>query len=125
EVIGLGEALKFIRNLGFGRIQEQDRELLSSALEQMRALPGLRRIGETSNQSHVISFLLEGGHPSDVGAILDEQGIAVRTGHHCCQPLMRRFGIPGTVRASLSVYTSEEDIDSFVGGVRKAKELLT
>ncbi|MGE3684499.1 MAG: aminotransferase class V-fold PLP-dependent enzyme [Bdellovibrionales bacterium] len=124
EVMGLGAAMDFINSLGFDRIQTQERALMSFAEEEMARIPGLRRIGTAPEHSHVLSFLLEGSHPSDVGAILDEQGIAVRAGHHCCQPLMRRFGIPGTVRAAFSVYTSEEDIRDLARGVKKAKEIL-
>ena len=76
------------------------------------------------SRGHVFSFLLEGSHPSDVGAIMDEQGIAIRAGHHCCQPLMRRFGISGTARASFSVYTSSDDISAFARGLKKAKDML-
>ena len=125
EVIGLGEALKFISALGFSGLQEHEREIMAQAQEGLRTLPSVRRIGSTVGQTHVLSFVLEGTHPSDVGAILDEQGIAVRAGHHCCQPLMRRFGIPGTVRASFSVYTTEQDVQDFILGLKKAKELLS
>lgn len=125
EVIGLGAALEFVKELGFENIAKHEREITRATEEGLAAVDGLRRYGIAKNHSHVISFLLEGAHPSDVGAILDEQGIAVRAGHHCCQPLMKRLGIPGTVRASFSVYTSAEDVRDFIKGVQKAKELLT
>lgn len=124
EVIGLGAALEFILGLGGEALLAHERELMAQAEDGLRALGGFRRIGQAPERSHALSFLLEGAHPSDVGAILDEQGIAVRAGHHCCQPLMRRFGIPGTVRASFSVYTTLEDIDDLLNGLKKAKDLL-
>lgn len=125
QVVGLGTALEFVRGLGYDKIRDHERDLMARAEEGLKRIGNIRRIGTAPGHSHVLSFLIEGSHPSDVGSILDQQGIAVRAGHHCCQPLMRRFGITGTVRASFSVYTSEQDIDSFVDGVRKAKELLT
>lgn len=125
EVMGLGAALDFVHGLGFENIKSHERVILRLAEEQLMTIGRIRRIGTAEARGHVLSFLLEGSHPSDVGAILDEQGIAVRTGHHCCQPLMKRFGIPGTVRASFSVYTSEADVMEFINGVKKAKELLS
>jgi len=124
EVMGLGAALDFVQSLGFNEIRKHERAIMKQAEQGLREISGVRRIGTAPEHSHVVSFLLEGAHPSDVGAILDEQGVAVRAGHHCCQPLMRRFGIPGTVRASFSVYTSEDDVDQFLSAVRKAKEML-
>ena len=124
EVISLGAALKFMQSLGYERIQNHERKIMQMAEEGLSSVEDLRRIGFAAARSHVLSFLLGDAHPSDVGAILDEQGIAVRAGHHCCQPLMRRFGIPGTVRASFSIYTSEQDIEALIDGVHKAKEML-
>ena len=125
DVIGLGAAIEFINSLGFAKIQQHERSIMALVEEGAAKIPGLRRYGTASERSHVFSFLLPGVHPSDVGAILDEQGVAVRAGHHCCQPLMRRFAIAGTVRASFSVYTTEADVADFLSGVRKAKELLS
>jgi cysteine desulfurase/selenocysteine lyase len=87
-------------------------------------IDGLRIIGTSENKASVISFLVEGTHPYDIGTILDKMGIAVRTGHHCTQPLMDFYGIPGTVRASFAVYTSKEDIDKLVAGVDRAARML-
>lgn len=125
EVLGLGKALEFVRGLGYENIAKHERDITRAAEDGLASIEGLERYGMATNHSHVLSFLLEGAHSSDVGSILDEQGIAVRAGHHCCQPLMRRFGISGTVRASFSVYTSIEDVENLVDGVRKAQELLT
>lgn len=125
EVMGLGAALDFVSNTGFEAIQEHEEQIMHLAERLTKDIPGFRRIGTAPQRGHVFSFLLEGAHPSDVGALLDEQGIAVRAGHHCCQPLMKRLNIPGTVRASFSVYTSEEDVERFAKAVRKAKDMLS
>jgi cysteine desulfurase/selenocysteine lyase len=124
EVVGFGAALDFVTSLGFDNVQKHEKEIMAMAEDLTKDISGLRRIGQAPQRGHVFSFLLEGSHPSDVGAILDEQGVAVRAGHHCCQPLMKRLNIPGTVRASFSVYTSEEDVERFARAVRKAKEML-
>ncbi|MGE3759851.1 MAG: aminotransferase class V-fold PLP-dependent enzyme [Pseudobdellovibrionaceae bacterium] len=125
EVMGLGAALDFVKSLGFDAIQTHEKQIMQLAEELTADIKGLRRIGTAPQRGHVFSFLLEETHPSDVGALLDEQGVAVRAGHHCCQPLMKRLNIPGTVRASFSVYTSDEDVKRFAGAVRKAKEMLS
>jgi cysteine desulfurase/selenocysteine lyase len=124
EVVGFGAALDFVTSLGFDNVQKHEKEIMASAEDLTKDIAGLRRIGRAPQRGHVFSFLLEGSHPSDVGAILDEQGVAVRAGHHCCQPLMKRLNISWTVRASFSVYTSEEDVERFAQAVRKAKEML-
>lgn len=124
EVIALGTALDFMREIGFDKIAKHENEIYQMAESEIESIKGIRRIGKASQRSHALSFIFEGSHPSDVGAILDEQGIAVRAGHHCCQPLMKRFGIPGTVRASFSVYTREQDIMRLKKGLVKAQEML-
>lgn len=124
EVIGLGAAIDYLMSIDFESIRQHEQRIMNHVENELMDLSGLRRIGMASSRSHIFSFLLEGSHPSDVAAILDEQGIAVRAGHHCCQPLMRRLGISGTVRASFSIYTNSVDIDRFVTGVRKAKDML-
>ncbi len=124
EVIGLGAAFDFVRDLGFENVARHERQIMQLAEDEIAKIGGIRRIGQAPQHSHVFSFLVGDSHPSDVGAILDEQGVAVRAGHHCCQPLMKRFGVPGTVRASFSIYTSEDDIRAFAKAVRKAKDML-
>jgi len=124
EVIGLGEALKLVQSIGFDAIQKHERLIVGMAEDGLAEIPGVRRLGTVQPRGHLVSFLLEGAHPSDVGAILDQQGIAIRAGHHCCQPLMRRFGISGTARASFSIYSTESDVQDFIAGVKKAKEML-
>jgi cysteine desulfurase/selenocysteine lyase len=124
EIIGLSAALDFMLDVGFDFISKHEQKIAASAAEALATIPGLRRIGHAPGQKHVISFVLGKSHPSDVGAILDEQGIAIRAGHHCCQPLMKRFGIPGTARASFSIYSTEADVQRLAEGLRKAGELL-
>ena len=124
EAIGFGAALAYVSQLGLHKIQAYEHQLTTYAIEQLKTIPGLRLIGEAKNRAGAISFLVGDTHPSDVGVLLDQQGIAVRTGHHCTQPLMERFNIPGTVRASLAVYNTTGEIDKLVEGVRKAVALL-
>lgn len=120
EVIALGEAVKFFKNLDPQRLIEHDREILKSAQAELGKLD-IPVFGAEIDRSHVLSFQVPGAHPSDVGAMLNEQGVAVRAGHHCCQPLMERFKIPGTVRASFSIYSSEEDVQRLAAALKKVK----
>ena len=122
--VGLGVALDYIEQIGQQNIAAHEHELLQSATEQLLAIDGLRIIGTADNKASVISFLIDGAHPYDVGTILDKLGIAVRTGHHCTQPLMERFGIPGTVRASFAAYNNHEDVERLVAGVQRAARML-
>jgi cysteine desulfurase/selenocysteine lyase len=122
--IGLGAAIDFVNSIGVDRIKLAEEALMEYALELMSGVPGIRFIGEAANRAGVISFLLGNHHPFDVGEILDKQGIAVRTGHHCCQPVMDRLCIPGTVRASFSVYNTPEDVDRLVKGLEKTARML-
>lgn len=122
--IGLGVALKYITELDFDAIADHEAELLAYGTEKLLEIDGLRIIGTADKKASVISFLIDGTHPYDIGTILDKMGIAVRTGHHCTQPLMDFYQIPGTVRASFAVYTSKEDIDKLVAGVERAARML-
>ncbi|MEL6657848.1 MAG: cysteine desulfurase [Bacteroidota bacterium] len=122
--VGLGVALDYIEKIGQDTIAAHEHDLLTSATEQLLAIDGLRIIGTADNKASVISFLIDGTHPYDVGTILDKLGIAVRTGHHCTQPLMDRFGIPGTVRASFAAYNNQEDVERLVAGVQRAARML-
>jgi cysteine desulfurase / selenocysteine lyase len=124
-VIGLGEAVKYVQKAGFSVIQKLEDELLQYATEQLLQIDGLKIYGTAQHKVSVISFLLDGVHPFDVGTILDQLGIAVRTGHHCTQPLMQYYNIPGTVRASFSFYNTIEDVDALVAGVKKAQQMLS
>lgn len=122
--IGLHAALEFIKTIGFEKIRAHKKSLLTAATEGLLQLPQVRVIGTAPGKGPILSFVLEGAHHSDVGQILDQQGVAVRAGHHCTQPLMKRFGITGTVRASFSIYNNMQDVESFLDGVKKAQELF-
>jgi cysteine desulfurase/selenocysteine lyase len=123
--IVLGDAIDYVLQIGLENISEYESELLEYGTEKLREIEGFRLIGNAKNKASVISFLLDGLHPYDVGTILDRQGIAVRTGLHCTEPLMNRFGIPGTVRASFAIYNTKNEIDALVEGVKKAKKMLS
>jgi len=123
--IGLANAIRYVKNIGFDFIADQETKLKNAATEMLRSIPGVRIFGEADQKASVISFNLEGLHPFDVGTILDQLGIAVRTGHHCTQPVMDFFQIPGTVRASFSFYNNMEDITALKDGLMKAKSMLS
>jgi len=122
--IGLAAAIDYVNEIGLENIGAYEYELLEYATTKLSAVKGLRIIGTAKEKASVISFVIEEVHPLDVGTLLDKQGIAVRTGHHCTQPLMEHFGIPGTIRASLVFYNTKEEIDVLVNGVQKAIEML-
>ena len=124
--IGLGAAIDYVRELGIQNIQQAEHELMVYALDVLSEIEGLRFVGsvDATRRAGVISFLVGNIHPFDLGELLDKQGIAVRTGHHCAQPVMDRYCIPGTVRASMAVYTTAGDIDRLAAGIRKAVTLL-
>lgn len=122
--IGLGAAIEYLQALDHAAVAEHEAAVLAYAVEKGRAFEGLQRIGEATQVAGVFSFLLEGAHPADVGMLLDQQGIAVRTGHHCAQPLMAHYGVPGTVRASFALYNTMEDVDRLFEGLVKVKKFL-
>jgi cysteine desulfurase / selenocysteine lyase len=124
-VIGLGAAIDYLNGLNLEEIEAYEKELLHYGTEKVSQIPGVRIIGTAAEKASVISFVLEGVHPHDAGTILDRQGIAVRTGHHCAQPVMDRFNIAATTRASLSFYNTHEEIDALASGILKVKEMLT
>jgi len=122
--LALAVALNFINDIGLDFISAYEDELLIYATNKLKEIPQLRIIGDTNEKAAVISFIIDGIHPFDLGTILDKYGIAVRTGHHCTQPLMQRFGILGTLRISFSLYNSKEEIDFLIEGILKAKKML-
>jgi cysteine desulfurase/selenocysteine lyase len=122
--ICLNEAIDYINSIGLENIEAYEHDLLQYATEKLAEIPGMRFIGTAEQKCSVISFVIDGTHPYDVGVILDKLGIAVRTGHHCAQPVMDRFGIPGTIRASLAVYNTKEEIDILVAGIQRAVNML-
>ncbi|MEO1023379.1 MAG: cysteine desulfurase [Bacteroidota bacterium] len=115
--IGLGAAADYMMSLGMDSVQQREQELLDYATEKISSMDGVRIIGTSRNKASVISFMLDGIHPTDAGTILDQKGIAVRTGHHCAQPLMDWYNIPGTARASISFYNNRKDIDALAEGI--------
>ena len=122
--IGLLAAIEFMEEVGLEHIARREAELLAYATKKLKELGGVQFVGEAKEKAAVISFLVDGIHPSDLGSVLDKLGIAVRTGHHCAQPIMDRFEIPGTVRASFAVYNTETEIDVFIEGVDKVKKMF-
>jgi cysteine desulfurase/selenocysteine lyase len=122
--IALGAALQYIGKLGMENIAAHEHDLLAYATERVGALPGIRLIGTARERAGVLSFVMDGVHPHDLGTILDREGIAIRTGHHCAQPVMDRFKIPATARASFAVYNTREEIDALAAGLSKAHEVF-
>ena len=123
--IALGTAIEYVQKLGLENIRAYETELLEYATAQLLQIEGLKIYGTAAHKSSVISFLLDGIHPYDVGVILDNMGIAIRTGHHCAQPVMDHFGIPGTCRATFAFYNTKEEVDALVAGILKAKKMLS
>jgi len=122
--IGLGAAIEYVNGLGMDNIAAHEHELLAYATEAVSAIPGIRLIGTAREKAGVISFLLDSIHPHDIGTILDQEGIAIRTGHHCAQPVMQRFGIAATARASFAFYNTREEVDALVEGIQKVREVF-
>ncbi len=125
DTIALKAALDFIKETGKSNIRAHEEELLAYATAQLQAIPGLTIIGNAKEKVSLVSFIINNIHPQDVGVLLDNQGIAVRTGHHCTQPLMARFGIPGTIRASFALYNQKEEIDALITGLHKTIKMLS
>ncbi len=123
--IGLGAALDYVTGVGLDKIANYEHDLLVYGTEALSRIPGLRMIGTAREKAAVLSFVIEGIHPHDIGTVLDRQGIAVRTGHHCAQPVMDAFGIPATTRASLAFYNTASEIDALAAGLQKVKEIFS
>ena len=124
DVIGLGKAIDFMNELGIEKIASHEADLLVYATDRIKTIPGVRIFGTAPHKSAVLSFLVGTAHPYDVGTLLDQLGVAVRTGHHCTQPVMDRYGIPGTVRASFAVYNTRAEIDSFINALERILPML-
>ncbi|MCY4471093.1 MAG: cysteine desulfurase [Thiotrichales bacterium] len=122
--IGLGAAVAFMTDLGLDAIAAHERDVLEYATEALDEMDGIRIIGTAREKAGILSFVVEGVHPHDVGTIVDRHGVAIRAGHHCAMPLMRRYGVPATSRASLALYNTRADIDALVGSLRKVKEIF-
>ena len=125
DVLGLGAAIDFMLSVGVETIGRHEMELHDYAIERMRDIEGMRFIGTAPHKAAVISFLIGDAHPYDVGTLLDKLGVAVRTGHHCTQPIMDRYGIPGTVRASFAVYNTRDDVDAFINALNRIAPMLS
>jgi cysteine desulfurase/selenocysteine lyase len=124
DTVAFKAALDFTKAIGKEKIRKHENDLLHYATEQLEGIDGLRIIGKAKNKISVISFVVDKVHPQDLGILLDNRGIAVRTGHHCAQPLMDCYHIPGTTRASFAMYNTKEEIDSLVTGLNKAIKML-
>ena len=122
--IGLGVAIDYMQDLGIANLAQHEHDLLVAATEKVSAIDGVRIIGTAKEKASVLSFMIEGVHPHDVGTIFDQQGVAIRTGHHCAQPVMQFFGIPATARASFAFYNTMEEVDALVSGIKKVQELF-
>jgi cysteine desulfurase/selenocysteine lyase len=122
--VGLAMAINYINEIGLDNIAAYEHELLVYATDALQKIEGLKIIGTATKKASVISFVVEGLHPFDIGTILDQLGIAVRTGHHCTQPLMQRYGIKGTVRVSFAFYNTKQEVDEFIIGLQRAIKML-
>jgi cysteine desulfurase/selenocysteine lyase len=125
DVIAFKAGIEFVENIGKDNIAAYENELLDYATKQLSQIPGLHIVGTADHKASVVSFIIDDMHPQDIGVLLDNQGIAVRTGHHCAQPLMNRFNIPGTIRASFAMYNTFEEIDALVAGLNKCIKMLS
>ena len=123
--IGLGAALDYVSRIGMAGIMAQEAGLLAYGTERLLEVPGLRLIGTARAKASILSFVMDGVHPHDIGTIVDQYGVAIRTGHHCAQPVMERFGVPATARASLAMYSTREEIDALVDALGKVREVFT
>jgi cysteine desulfurase/selenocysteine lyase len=122
--VGLGAAIDYVKALDFGAVAAYESELLAYGTTALTAVPGIRIIGTASHKASVLSFVMDDVHPHDIGTILDQEGVAIRTGHHCTQPLMERLCVPATARASLALYNTKEEIDALVGALSKVREIF-
>ena len=124
QAIGLGEAIDYINSYGIKAISEHELDVLNYAMQKLASIEGLRLIGTAPGKVSVISFTMDCAHPHDIATIIDQNGVAVRAGHHCAQPLMERFDLPSTARASLGLYNTREDIDILAESLEKVQEIF-
>jgi len=124
DTIALGAAIEYLEQLGLEQIERHEHDLLAYATRAVESIPGLAIVGTAKEKAGVLSFTMDDIHPHDIGTILDREGIAVRTGHHCAQPVMQRFQIPATVRASFGLYNTRQEVDALVAGIHKVNEVL-
>jgi cysteine desulfurase/selenocysteine lyase len=124
DVVGLGAAIDYINEIGFAAIAEHEQDLLHYATERLSSIHGIRIIGTAAEKTSVVSFLLDSVHPHDVGTIVDREGIAIRTGHHCTQPVMQHFKVAATSRASFGVYNTRDEVDALVAALGTVKDIF-
>jgi cysteine desulfurase/selenocysteine lyase len=122
--VGLGAAVDYLRQLDWDAVARHEADLLAYATEAVSSVPGVRLVGTAARKASVVSFVMEGAHPHDIGTVLDQEGVAIRTGHHCTQPVMDFFGVPATARASMAFYNTRDDVDRLVAGLHRVRELL-
>ena len=120
----MAAALDYLETLGLDRVADHEAELLDAATRAVLAIPGVRLIGSAEHRAGALSFVMDGIHPHDIGTILDTEGVAIRAGHHCAQPVMQRFDVSATVRASFGVYNTHDDIERLVAGLHRVKEVF-
>lgn len=123
-IVGLGAAIDYVSGLGREAIAHREQELLAYGTEALSSVPGVRLIGTAPHKVGVLSFVMESAHPHDIGTIVDTEGVAIRTGHHCAQPVMERLGVPATARASLGLYNTREDVDAFIRALHRVREIF-
>ena len=123
--IGLGVSIDYLVSIGIENIAKHEKELLDYATQEIRKIEGVRIIGNAVEKASVLSFVIEGIHPHDIGTIMDKQGVAIRTGHHCTQPTMDFYGVPATARASFAIYNTRKDVDMLINSVKKTIEVFT
>jgi len=124
DVIGLGAAIDYVQSIGLKNIHDYKQELLAYGTKALQKIDGLKLIGTAKNKSSILSFVLPNIHPHDIGTLVDQQGVAIRTGHHCTQPVMKHFKIPATSRASLSIYNTKKEINALVTALKKVKDIF-
>ena len=124
EVIGLGAAIDYVLSIGFERIEAREQSLLEYGTRALQKVPGLKLIGTAKDKVAILSFIFPGVHAHDIGTLINDEGIAIRTGHHCTQPVMKHFGVPATSRASLSFYNTTAEIDRLVEALIKVREVF-
>jgi cysteine desulfurase/selenocysteine lyase len=122
--VGLHAALDFVDRIGMAAIAAHERDLLEYGTAMLESIPGVRLIGTAAEKASVLSFVMDGIHPHDIGTIVDREGVAIRTGHHCAQPVMDRFGIPATARASLAMYNTREELDALGRAIERTREVF-
>jgi cysteine desulfurase/selenocysteine lyase len=122
--VGLAEAIDYLTAIGLDRVAEHEHDLLTYGTSALQGIPGLRLTGTAPHKAGILAFVLDDVHPHDIGTILDRDGIAIRAGHHCCQPLMARLGVPATARASLALYNTREDVDALVAAMQSVREVF-